>query len=115
MNLGCIDDLTEIVSAIDRGVILHEFGHILGLGHEYQSPRRDGGMTLKAEGRTIRETIFSFLADVCPAVMEYYTARQQDPWSRQDVQKQILDVYNLQGVSNYPKLDMKSIMMCVTC
>jgi len=47
MNLGWIDD-TEDISKVDRGVILHEFGHALGLGHEYQSPSRGGALTLKA-------------------------------------------------------------------
>ncbi|KAJ6483192.1 hypothetical protein C8R45DRAFT_1099482 [Mycena sanguinolenta] len=37
MNLGWIKDDTT-VSADDRAVILHEFGHVLGLLHEYFMP-----------------------------------------------------------------------------
>jgi hypothetical protein len=33
MNLSWIDD-SEDISKTDKGVILHEFGHTLGLGHE---------------------------------------------------------------------------------
>jgi hypothetical protein len=33
MNLSWVDD-TEDISKTDKGVILHEFGHTLGLGHE---------------------------------------------------------------------------------
>ena len=48
MNLGPI---TPTSSLTDRecGVILHEFGHALGLIHEHQSPARKGVLTLKAD------------------------------------------------------------------
>jgi hypothetical protein len=33
MNLGWIAD-TNVISDDERGVVLHEFGHVLGLLHE---------------------------------------------------------------------------------
>lgn len=51
MNLGWIDRESSTISASDRGTILHEFGHALGLMHEHQSPARGGKITLKEEGR----------------------------------------------------------------
>jgi hypothetical protein len=33
MNLSWVDN-TKVISKIDKGVILHQFGHTLGLGHE---------------------------------------------------------------------------------
>jgi hypothetical protein len=33
MNLSWVED-SEDISMIDKGIILHEFGHTLGLGHE---------------------------------------------------------------------------------
>jgi Astacin (Peptidase family M12A) len=42
MNLGWTGDLEA-----NRGVILHEFGHTLGLLHEHQSPVRGKKITLK--------------------------------------------------------------------
>lgn len=49
MNLGWIGEGQEITEA-DKGVILHEFGHALGLLHEHQSPRREELLTLKEDG-----------------------------------------------------------------
>ncbi|KAJ7831985.1 hypothetical protein B0H13DRAFT_1527444, partial [Mycena leptocephala] len=47
MNLGWVEDSgrtnkdgTIQVSSDEHGVILHEFGHVLGLMHEHQSPAR---------------------------------------------------------------------------
>lgn len=37
MNFGWLP--LEPAGASDRGVVLHEFGHMLGLSHEHQSPR----------------------------------------------------------------------------
>ena len=44
MNFGW---LSERPSASERGTILHEFGHLLGLGHEHQNPK--GGLTWKRD------------------------------------------------------------------
>ncbi|KAG5635238.1 hypothetical protein H0H81_011954 [Sphagnurus paluster] len=91
MNLGWIDD-SPIVSADNRGTILHEWGHALGMMHEHQSPARGGTLTLKTD-----------------TVYAYYRATQG--WSNDMVKSQIIDVYNLNNVSNFSKLDTTSIMM----
>jgi hypothetical protein len=49
MNLGGIWN-TKQISANERGAILHEFGHALGLMHEHQSPARGGTLHLKKSG-----------------------------------------------------------------
>jgi len=51
MNLGWIDATSPAISASDRGTILHEFGHVLGLLHEHQSPNRGSKIHLKEEGK----------------------------------------------------------------
>ncbi|KAG5637671.1 hypothetical protein H0H81_003639 [Sphagnurus paluster] len=91
MNLGWIAD-SPTVSADDRGTILHEWGHALGLMHEHQSPARGGTLTLKTD-----------------KVYTYYRATQG--WSNDLIKSQIIDVYNLNNVSNFSKLDTTSIMM----
>jgi hypothetical protein len=50
MNLGWIDQGAALLDE-DRGVILHEFGHTLGMQHEHQSPSRGGRLTLKEDGK----------------------------------------------------------------
>ena len=49
MNLSWVSD-TEDTDDTEQGVILHEFGHTIGLGHEHQSPKFGGTITLKPEG-----------------------------------------------------------------
>jgi Astacin (Peptidase family M12A) len=111
MNLGWIGD-SEDDSEIDRGVILHEFGHTLGLLHEHQqSPARGKKLTLKTE-RKLRGLVLDMLSLISmPAIIEFYTKQQQ--WSEEDVRTKILSVYNGKGISNYSTLDLKSIMLCV--
>lgn len=47
MNLGWIGAKSSLITAEERGVILHEFGHTLGLLHEHQHPEREGTITLR--------------------------------------------------------------------
>ncbi|KAJ7069144.1 hypothetical protein C8F01DRAFT_977064, partial [Mycena amicta] len=90
MNFGWVKD-TKAIAEEERGVILHEFGHVLGLLH--QSPARGGTITLDEE-----------------AVYGYYGYTQG--WSRETVKAQIIDVFNAEKlISNYSRLDIKSIMM----
>lgn len=51
MSLGWIADDT-ILDDRERGVILHEFGHVLGLLHKHQSPMMGGVITLKEGGES---------------------------------------------------------------
>ncbi|KAF9530510.1 hypothetical protein CPB83DRAFT_763109 [Crepidotus variabilis] len=92
MNLGWVyGDSTEPTDG-ERGAILHEFGHTLGLLHEIQSPDRTGKLTLKHD-----------------AVIDYYSEALQ--CTPEEVERQIIDVYNSAEISNYSELDMDSIMM----
>jgi len=50
MNLGWISGESDVISDEERGVILHEFGHTLGLLHEHQSPLSGDKIILKEEG-----------------------------------------------------------------
>jgi hypothetical protein len=50
MNLSLIGSSSTTITENERGVILHEFGHTLGLLHEHQSPVRGGTITLKESG-----------------------------------------------------------------
>ncbi|KAF9530520.1 hypothetical protein CPB83DRAFT_882060 [Crepidotus variabilis] len=92
MNLGWVYGESTRISDDERGVILHEFGHALGLMHEHQSPTRGEKITLKED-----------------AVIEFYMRTQQ--WSKEDVEDQIIRVYNASEVSNYSEFDETSIMM----
>lgn len=46
MNFGWVGGDDSYVTAKERGVILHEFGHALGMLHEHESPARGGVLTL---------------------------------------------------------------------
>ena len=51
MNLGWVEKTdTTAMGAYEKGTILHEFGHALGLLHELQSPARTHILTLNEEG-----------------------------------------------------------------
>ncbi|KAF7336381.1 ZnMc domain-containing protein [Mycena venus] len=101
MNLGWIENtgkvdattgLATTISANERGSILHEWGHALGMKHEHQSPERAKKLTLDDA-----------------AVYAYYGKTQG--WDRETIKEQIIDVYDLNEVSNFSALDTKSIMM----
>ncbi|KAF7325505.1 ZnMc domain-containing protein [Mycena kentingensis (nom. inval.)] len=101
MNLGWVESIGSVdattglatgITANEQGTILHEFGHVLGLKHEHQSPARGGKLTLDE-----------------PAVYEYYERTQN--WSAALVKSQIIDVYSKDDVSNYSELDLSSVMM----
>jgi len=49
MNYGWVSESREITEE-DKGVILHEFGHTMGLLHEHQSSRRGEKITLDENG-----------------------------------------------------------------
>ncbi|KAF8950586.1 hypothetical protein BDZ97DRAFT_1180623 [Flammula alnicola] len=69
MNLGWVSEDNDAISD-ERAVILHEFGHTLGLMHEHQSPLRGNKITLKES-----------------AVLQFYERTQG--WSEQEVREQI--------------------------
>jgi len=72
MNLGWIDTGSYLEDA-DKGTILHEFGHAIGLLHEHQSPARPDALTLDKDG-TLRKTslfstILTFRSDSCDRIL----------------------------------------------
>ncbi|PPQ73207.1 hypothetical protein CVT24_010024 [Panaeolus cyanescens] len=91
LNLGWVTSNPTITDK-ERGVILHEFGHTLGLMHEHQSPMRGNKITLDEE-----------------AVYAFYMDTQK--WTASDVKTQIIDVYNDHEISNYSEFDPESIMI----
>ena len=86
VNLGFLPNTAE--DEFQR-LILHEFGHTLGLIHEHQSP--NAGMRFKI-----------------PQVYSYFS---QFGWSAQMVQSNILNRYTFADVSNATAFDMNSIML----
>lgn len=110
MNLGWISTESADPSPTDKGVMLHEFGHTLGLMHEHQSPARGGTLTLNEKGTHLRSPQSCLVSDLRSiAVIESYTVSQG--WTEEEVREQIIDVYNLKDVGNYSRLDLSSIMM----
>jgi len=91
LNLGWLPQSGDITDA-DRGTILHEFGHSLGLMHEHQSPARGGKITLNLL-----------------AVYNYY--RPLLNYNDALVKSQVVDVYNSKDLACYSDLDLKSVMM----
>jgi hypothetical protein len=72
-------------------VVLHEFGHMLGLVHEHMFPGPHGIQWNRA------------------AAIDYYGRTQR--WSPQQVQQQVLDVYANPDVATTAEPDLRSIMM----
>ncbi|KAF5309135.1 hypothetical protein D9619_012801 [Psilocybe cf. subviscida] len=91
MNLGWIAD-SDNLSDTDRAVVLHEFGHVLGLLHEHQSPAIGGVITLKAQ-----------------QVKEVF--KRTKGWSEKQVEEQILRPYQSSELTNFTEFDSNSIMM----
>lgn len=90
MNLAWLDKFSQITSN-EKAVILHQFGHTLGLIHEYQSP---------AHGNPVVQNI--------AAVLDLYKGTQG--WTQQQIYDQVINVYNKSDVSNYSQVDIQSIM-----
>lgn len=73
MNLGKLKPNGVVADDYERHVILHEFGHTLGLLHEHQSPAREGVITLKA-GK-----YHNIISSTCPEfsnLLSLYSMRQ---------------------------------------
>jgi hypothetical protein len=88
LNLGWIEDDTED-REYDR-VVLHEFGHALGMIHEHQNP----AATLKWN----------------KAKVYAYFAGPPNYWSREDIDHNIFERYD-KAETQYTKFDPKSIML----
>ena len=77
--------------ALSRRVVLHEFGHALGLQHEHQHP--DGGIPWDR-----------------PAVYRYY--RDNYGWSTARVDRNIFQTYDrTYRCAGFPNQDFRSVMM----
>ena len=50
MNLSGVRSTSTSIGLEERRVVLHEFGHALGLIHEHQSPSRSTVLTLHESG-----------------------------------------------------------------
>ena len=79
MNLGWLDDTPVAnTTANERGVILHEFGHVLGLMHEHQSPVRGGKIHLKPEGRSYPDALVKLAFSFFPKRLSIITRSLKD-------------------------------------
>jgi Astacin (Peptidase family M12A) len=94
MNFESLPADVSTPTPADRAIILHEFGHALGMMHELQSPARGERIHLKEL-----------------AVYNFYRTKLSN--NDMLVKTQIIDQYNLSTVSNYSHLDLTSIMMQV--
>ncbi|CAK5268975.1 unnamed protein product [Mycena citricolor] len=90
LNLGWVSDSAQTTQE-ERGLILHEFGHVLGLMHEHQSPAHGGAVTLDAN-----------------AVHAHFASSLG--WSADMTKTQVVDHYSTTSVSNFPAVDPSSIM-----
>jgi len=74
MNFGWLDDTPVAnTTANERGVILHEFGHALGLMHEHQSPLRGGTIHLKTQGKTYQHALLKLAFSFFPKRLSIIT------------------------------------------
>nr|GAT54779.1 predicted protein [Mycena chlorophos] len=86
MNLGWITD-DEKANDSDRALILHEFGHCLGLFHEHQSSK----------------------ITVDHVVAEAYYSKTQG-WDKDAIAAKVLNTYKDADISNYSAADTTSVM-----
>jgi serralysin len=88
MNFGWFDDTTS--DAEFSRVVVHEFGHALGLIHEHQSP--------VAGIQWDREKVYKYFRDT-----------QDPPWDKAKVDENIFQKYSVSS-TNYSQYDSTSIM-----
>ncbi|XP_065179327.1 uncharacterized protein LOC135809827 [Sycon ciliatum] len=84
------DECTMNLAVIDKSTVLHEFGHVLGLLHEHQSPIK--GIVLWN----------------VPKVMAEFTG-SPNYWDEEQIQRQILEPFKADDVTG-STYDMQSIM-----
>jgi len=89
MNFGWLEPGSD--EPTYSSVVLHEFGHMLGLIHEHMFPG-PGGVKFNRD-----------------AAQEYYGNTQG--WTPEMVQQQVLDVYRESDAATTPRIDKDSIMM----
>lgn len=89
MNFGWLTPDSNDVE--DRRVVLHEFGHALGLVHEHQNPTANINWNK-------------------PAVYEYYRRTQRPPWDTEKVDYNIFRKYS-EDDTNFTAYDGDSIML----
>ena len=90
MNLASVDEFSGI-TVNEKAVILHEFGHALGLLHEHQSP---------AHGNKAVQDI--------NAALKLYEKTQG--WTAEQISDHVINVYNKSDITNYAQVDIHSIM-----
>jgi hypothetical protein len=84
------DQATMNLARLKRSIILHEFGHAIGLIHEHQNPQ--GGIIWN------KEQIYADLAG------------PPNFWDRATVEKNIFNTYD-KNLTNGTEVDLKSIML----
>lgn len=75
---------------VDKGVVLHEFGHAIGMGHEHQNPK--GGIKWN-EANVIKDL-----------------SRPPNSWDLATIRHNVLDKYS-KDKTNGTEVDINSIMM----
>jgi hypothetical protein len=91
MNLAWLDSKSPKLAQHEKAVVLHEFGHVLGLLHEHQSPAHGGYAIVNIQ-----------------AALDLY--RKGQGWPDDMIYQQVINVYNQSDVSNLSEVDTRSIM-----